>query len=181
MGAQPREVKVLTALSASMTVGFIVMMALGDNPPPAGAFCLASYYHLEPSESVISSVPPGSLRSWKRIEVAQVPIRTTSDRSIGDSGTNDLTALNVSHFLVCNGIIGGNGQIQATRMWYEQQQVEPQQGQGPQERTIRICVIISGKVNRPTDLQMKRVEALVKNLSREFRIGPDFISYVDWQ
>ena len=179
MGAQPREVKVLTALSASMTVGFIVMMALGDNPPPAGAFCLASYYHLEPSESLISSVPPGSLKSWNSIEVSYVRIGSTLGKSQSDRPNGiDSAALNSNHFLVCSGIIGGEGQITATRMWRQQQRVTS--GDSPQQ-AIRICVMVGGETNRPTDLQAKRVQMLLTALSREFGIHSDFISYRDWQ
>jgi hypothetical protein len=41
MSKQPRVVKVLAALLVSMTVGAFVLMALGNNPPSAGPFCLA--------------------------------------------------------------------------------------------------------------------------------------------
>lgn len=43
MGAQATEAKVVTASSASNDLGFTVLIAMDDNPPPAGAFCLASY------------------------------------------------------------------------------------------------------------------------------------------
>jgi hypothetical protein len=40
MSEQPRVAKVLAALVVSMTVGAIVLMALGNHPPSAGPFCL---------------------------------------------------------------------------------------------------------------------------------------------
>ena len=162
MGAQPREVKVLTALSASMTVGFIVMMALGDNPPPAGAFCLASYYHLEPSESVISCVPRADLKPWKSIEVSHIRIEAASAQNTGD----DPPALQSSHFLVCSGVIGSDGQITATEMWRQQVRGRVAGAQDATEHRIRVCVVLSSHMNRPTEMQAKRTQALVTALSR---------------
>ncbi len=40
MSDQSRVAKVLAALLVSMTTGAVVLMALGNNPPSAGAFCL---------------------------------------------------------------------------------------------------------------------------------------------
>jgi hypothetical protein len=161
------------------------MMALGDNPPPAGAFCLASYYHLEPSESVISCVPRADLKPWKGIEISYVRIEAASAGNASDDTSEGLgaahpAAVQASHFLVCGGIIGSDGKITATEMW-RQQQVTPAHGQGAVERKIRVCVVVGSHMNRPTDLQTKRTQALVTTLSREFGISPDSISHRDWQ
>ncbi|MCK4821571.1 hypothetical protein KA005_37740, partial [bacterium] len=48
MPNQVRVAKVLATLLTSMTIGAIVLMALGHNPPSAGPFSLWTYYRLDP-------------------------------------------------------------------------------------------------------------------------------------
>ena len=69
MSDQPRVAKVLAALLVSMTIGAVLLMALGNNAPLAGPFCLSSYYRLDPVEAAISSQAAQSPNRWKNIEV----------------------------------------------------------------------------------------------------------------
>ena len=185
MGAQPREVKVLAALSTSMTIGFLVLMALGNNPPSAGAFCLSSYYRLEPVETVISCPIDTEIESWKRIKVSYVkmPIaqksKTTNNQvEAVEQKTGPLTSVPTEshqsrgHFFVCDGIIGHNGGILATNKWEKQEQIESEQGP-----TIFISVITDGHSNGPTGIQIERICALIVALSKRFDIPPEYISY----
>jgi len=175
MSTQSRDAKVLAALLTSITATVIILMALGNNPPPAGAFCLSRYYHLSPIEKVISARSAQFSQSWDRIEIYYC-------------GTPFLLAQESSgcHFVVCNGIAGYDGQIQPTEKWQKQCSIIP--ASHPQavleaatNHTIRICVPAGSKTSRPSDVQIKRVEALVEALHRNFNIKPEAICYPeDW-
>ena len=146
MSNQPRVVKVLAALLVSMTVGAVVLMALGNNPPSAGPFCLSAYYRLD---SVLG-----------RLAAAQ------GLRNAGDLGC---------HFVLCNGTGASDGEIQTTESWQRQRSVQSAStGQG-HERTIRICLIGNGVSALTTDYQLKRLEILLEALCRRFSISPDAV------
>ena len=70
MQNQPRTAKVLAALLASMTVGAIVLMALGNNAPSAGPFTLASYYKLKPIKEAASCQVGPSAKRWSSTRTA---------------------------------------------------------------------------------------------------------------
>jgi hypothetical protein len=59
MSNQPRVVKVLAALLISMTTGAVLLMALGDNPPPNLCFVCLPTIDSIPS---IMRCNPGSTR-----------------------------------------------------------------------------------------------------------------------
>ncbi len=69
MSVQSREEKIFAALLVSITAGAIVLMALGNNPPPAGAFSLSLYHSLDPIKKVILSRTPQSPGRWSCIEI----------------------------------------------------------------------------------------------------------------
>ena len=69
MSEQIRVWKVLLVLLLSMTSGAVILMALGNNAPSAGAFCLSSYYNLLPAEAALSSRARQHPDRWERIEV----------------------------------------------------------------------------------------------------------------
>jgi hypothetical protein len=91
------------------------------------------------------------------------------------------------HYVICNGLGAGDGQIQPTERWQKQEPVnrdwlihEPQAGNGRQ--TIFICLIADVKDARPTRMQIKVTEELLKGLCRKFDIKPESIHYPgDWQ
>ena len=92
------------------------------------------------------------------------------DRDTAYNGVN-------CHFVICNGRVGHDGQIEPTEKWQYQSLVEHYSKQ-----TIRICVIVDDKAKIPTDFQIKRAEALVEKLCRKFNIQPESIRYPDdWQ
>ena len=69
MIVESREAKVFVALAISMTVGVVILQALGNNPPSAGAFCLSRYTRAVPVEEAVLSraAQPASL--WSGIEI----------------------------------------------------------------------------------------------------------------
>src|SRR4030042_5635756 len=69
MPNQPRVAKVLAALLVSMTVGAIVLVVLGTNPPSAGPFCLSAYYRLSSVEHVMRSRACQAADRWNSIEI----------------------------------------------------------------------------------------------------------------
>ena len=187
MGAQPREVKVVAALSASMTIGFLVLMALGNNPPSAGAFCLSSYYRLEPVNNVISHPADSNiqLKPWKRIKVSYINIPSVqnklSDKNRWKQPENINKPLTGSqsesqqirgHFFICDGIVGNNGQIIPTHKWQQQQQISSED-----DSTIVISVITGGYSNGPTGIQIERTGELVVAISKKFNIPTEYILY----
>lgn len=177
MSNQPRVVKVLAALLVSMTTGAIVLMALGNNPPSAGAFSLSVYCRLDPVEESIRSRAAQSPDRWNCIETYYSGSKTGGIEEL--ARLNRLTGpeeLNC-HFVICNGSGGGDGQIQPTARWRKQWSVTPDRTWYGTRQTIRVCVISDGQTTRPTDFQRKRLEALVEGLCRKFSIMPKRIYY----
>jgi len=168
MSNQPRVVKVLAALLISMTVGAFVLMALGNNPPSAGPFCLSAYYRLDAVDHAIQSRACQVPHRW---DVMEIYFSGTKRGSLQQpAGTADLNC----HFLICNGVGGGDGEIQASELWQKQWSLPPSrmwQGTG---KTIRICLIGDG-VAAPTDSQMKRLEMLLEALCRKFGLSADSV------
>jgi len=69
MSVRSRQTKVFAALLVSITVGAIILKALGNNPPSAGAFCLLRYYRLDPVEKSILSRAAQYPGRWSHIEI----------------------------------------------------------------------------------------------------------------
>jgi hypothetical protein len=172
-----RVVKVLTALLVSMTIGAIVLMALGHNPPSAGPFSLWTYYRLDPVKKAIISRAAQSPDRWNRIEIYYSGTNSGNIEQLAAlSGLASPDDLNC-HFCLCNGRGGGDGQIQPTEKWQRQWSVIPGRTSYGSSQTIRICVIADGKTSRPTDCQIKRIQVLVEELCKKFRISPESIYY----
>lgn len=177
MSNRPRVAKVLASLLVSMTTGTIVLMALGNNPPSAGPFCLSSYYQLNPVEKAISSQAAQFPGRWNRIEIYYSGTKAGNIEQLASlSGLASPEDINC-HFCICNGLGGSDGQIQTTEKWQKQWSIIPGQNWYGSSQTIRICVIADGQNSRPTDFQVKRTEALVESLCRKFEIQPQYIYY----
>jgi len=181
MSNQPRVAKVLAALLISMTSGAIVLMALGNNAPCAGPFCLSNYYRLDPVEKSLSSRAAQFPGRWNRIEIYYSGTKAGNIEQLASlAGLTSPEDINC-HFCVCSGLGGENGLIQPTEKWQRQWSIIPDRTWYGSSQTIRICIIADGQINHPTDLQIKRVEALVEGLYRKFDIQPKDIYYPsDW-
>jgi hypothetical protein len=182
MSNQPRVAKVLAALLLSMTAGAVVLMALGSNPPSAGPFCLSSYYRLDPVEKAIFARAAQSPSRWNCIEIYYSGTKAGNIEQLaslsGLAGPEDINC----HFVVCNGLGGGDGQIQTAEKWQRQWSSVPGRNWYGSGQTIRLCIIADGNTARPTDSQVKRVDALVEGLCRKFNVSPESIYYPkDWQ
>jgi len=181
MSNQPRVAKVLAALLISMTAGAVVLMALGNNPPSAPAFCLYSYYRLDPVENAIISRAAQSPDRWSCIEIYYSGTKAGNIEQL--SSLNGLASpedINC-HFCIYNGLGGDDGQIEPTRKWQSQWSIIPGRTWYGSGQTIRICIIAVGKTAPPTDFQIKRTEALVERLCRKFDIGSESVYYPsDW-
>ena len=182
MSNQPRVAKVLAALLISMTVGAIVLMALGNNPPSAGPFCLSIYYRLDPVEKAILSRSYQSPSRWNCIEIYYSGTKAGNiEQLVSLNGLASPEDINC-HFVICNGLGDGDGQIQPTEKWQRQWSIIPGRTWYGSGRTIRLCIIADGKTARPTDFQIKRTEALVEKLCRKFDIRPQTVYYPgDWR
>lgn len=194
MAAPSRQTKVLVALLVSIVVGIIILNLLGHNPPSAGAFCLSRYYSLVPVEKAVFCRAPRTTGYWKYIEIYysggnsrltySSKNSTQQSNSLGNVAGNE--GIN-SHFIVCNGHIGHDGQILPTERWQRQWPLNSQspnhiQTSTERRRAIYICVLANGKTTNTTQFQIKRTEALVAELCRKFKIPPEFIYYPSgWQ
>lgn len=168
-----RVVKVLATLLASMTIGAIVLMTMGHNPPTAGPFSLWSYYRLDPIKDMICSRQEQSSDQWKWIEVYYSGTRSGNIEQLASlNGLSDSRDINC-HFCIYNGFGGTDGQIQPTENWQKQTPAPGPNKWYGSDQTIRICVVADGRASRPTDCQIKRIQALVKQLCRNFDIKPD--------
>ncbi|HIJ52848.1 MAG TPA: hypothetical protein HPP66_06795 [Planctomycetes bacterium] len=186
MSVKSREAKVFAALALSMTAGVIILKALGNNPPSAGAFCLSDYTKVVPVEEAIEFRAGQSAVQWGRIEIYYSGTKAGNIQQLAFlSGLAEPEDINC-HFVICNGLGGGDGQIQTSEKWQNQWLVnhkwtndEPRAVDGVP--AIYICVIAEGKPTRPTNLQIKRTEALVEQLCRKFDIQSESIHYPnDW-
>lgn len=178
MTNQLRVWKVLLVLLISMTSGAIILMALGkNNTPSSGAFCLSSYYQLGSAETAIASRAPQSPDRWSRIEVFYSCTKGGDINWLAArSGLSEPKDLNC-HYVICNGLGGSDGDILSTEKWQTQTSVVPLQNWYGAKETIRICVVADGKNSFPTDCQMKRVQTLVRSLTRKFNITPENVLY----
>ena len=177
MTNQLRVWKVLLVLLISMTSGAIILMLLGDNAPSSGAFCLSSFYQLEPAEVALACRTEGSPDRWSRIEVFYSQTRGGDISWLAArSGLPDAKDLNC-HFVICNGLGGNDGDIQSTEKWKDQKSVVPLQNWYSAPQTIRICVVADGENSYGTDCQIKRVDQLVRRLMRRFMITKDNVLY----
>jgi hypothetical protein len=177
MSNQPRVAKVLAALLVSMTAGAIILMALGDNPPSAGAFSLASRIPVE--KAIRTSQPPGR---WDRIEIYYSGTKAGNIEQLASLGglasAEDINC----HFVICNGLGASDGQIQPTEKWQNQWSIIPGRTWYGSGQTIRICIIADGKSAHPTDSQRQMTHILVDELSRMFGIRYEFVYYPsDWR
>jgi hypothetical protein len=179
---QPRSVRVLVALLVSMTVGAVVLMALGNNPPSAGPFCLSSYYHLDRIEKTILSRAAQYPGRWNRIEIYYSATKAGNVEQLASlSGLTGPDEINC-HFVICNGLGGDDGQIQPTEKWQRQWSIIPGRTWYGTGQTIRICIIADDEAASLTDSQVKRTEALVEALCRKFEIPTDSVFYPsDWR
>ena len=204
MRTHSREKKVLVILGISITLGALILNALGHNPPSAGAFCLSRYYRLGPVKKSILSSTDQSRKHWSQIEIdysgtesgnieqlallskVDSPEDINPDREQNEEVSNGINY----HFIICNGKGGHDGLIQPTEKWQRQSSItagqsandEPVFCETPTEQTIYICVIADNETSFPTDFQIKRTEELVEGLCRKFNIQPESISYPDrWQ
>lgn len=177
MSNQPRVAKVLAALLVSMTTGAIVLMALSNDPPSAGPFCLSSYYRLDPVEKAITSRAAQSPNRWNCIEIYYSDTKAGNiEQLVSLNGLARPEDINC-HFVICNGLGADDGQIQSTEKWQRQWAIIPGKTWYGNGQTIRICIIADGKSSAPTDFQIKRAEAFIEALRRKFDIQPEKIYY----
>jgi hypothetical protein len=172
-----RVAKVLAILLASMTIGAIILMALGHNPPSAGPFSLWTYYSLDPVNKAISSRSIQIKDNWNSIEIYYSGTKTGNIEQLASlSGLTNPDDINC-HFCVYNGFGGDDGQIQATKKWQQSPAAS-----ADSNKTIRICIIADGKTKHPTDCQLKRIQVLVESLCKRFRIQLASIEYpIEWR
>ena len=177
MPNQARVAKVLATLLASMTIGAILLMVLGHNPPSAGPFSLWTYCLLDPVKEAIKLPAAQSSGSWDRIEVYYSGTKTGNIEQLASlnrlAGPEDIDC----HFCVCNGHGGHDGQILPTEKWQRQRSAISGSARYGGGQTVRICIIADGKTTYPTNCQIKRIQVLTEGLCEKFRIRPASIRY----
>ena len=152
-----------------MTVGAFVLMALGNNPPSAGPFCLSAYYQLDSVDHAVQSQACQAPRRWSSIEIYFSGTRRGNLQQ--PAGAVDMNC----HFVICNGAGSGDGEIQTSEQWQRQWSLRPSRTWQGSDKTIRICLIGDGVSAAPTNYQLKRLETLLEVLSRKFGIAAESI------
>ena len=182
MSNQTRVAKVLAALLVSMTSGAVVLMALGNNAPSEGPFCLSSYVRLDSVDKAILSRACQYPDRWNCIEIYYSGTKAGNIEQLASlNGLANPKDINF-HFCLCNGLGGHDGQIQPTEKWQKQWPAISGRTRYVSGQTIRICIIADGKSVNPTDCQIKRIQVLVEGLCKKFRIQPESIYYPsDWR
>ncbi len=177
MSVPSREAKVFAALLMSMSICAALLLALGKNPPSAGAFCLDDYYRLDPVEKNVSSQIEQFSGRWNAIEIfynchkSGYLTNTNQENELQDHIKDDY------HFALCNGLKGGDGIIITTEKWQIQQSAIDYNNPMSNEKTIRICIIKNSNLAEPTEYQEMRLEELIEELSRRFNVSPKEIYY----
>jgi hypothetical protein len=160
-----------------MTVGAVLLMAMGSNPPTAGPFSLSTYYRLDPIEQTITSEATQTADRWNCIEVYFSGTAGGNIEQLASlSGISSADLLDC-HFVVCNGLGAKDGQVEPTTRWQKQWSVIPSRSWYGTPQTIRICVVADGHDRLATNSQLRRVESLVDKLARRFDIAPAAIYY----
>lgn len=176
MATRNRSIAVLFALIASMTIGALILMALDNYRPRAGAYSLSSYLRLDPIEEVTKNTLLVAPVQWHRVEVyySWTSGGNAEDLSLLTGLANGSKA--EFHFVVCNGNGGDDGSVQAGDFWKLQRLCQNKGG------VIRVCVISDGNFETLTESQAKRTVDLVRSLSRTFQISPENIRFpVNWE
>jgi len=179
MSNQPRAAKVLALLLVSMTLGTIVLMTISGKPPSAGPFCLSTYYRLDPVEDAVTSQATQFATRWNCIEIYLSGTKAGNIEQLASLAGHTSPEQIDCHFVICNGLGDNDGQILATKKWQRQWSIIPGRSWYGTTQTIRICVVGDGKDNYPTNLQIRRVQALVEKLTRRFHIEPQMVYYPD--
>ncbi len=132
MSNQPRVAKVLLSLLVSMTAGAVILMALPNNAPSAGPFCLNAYYRLESVEKAVGLHNPQGFSRWNCIEIYFSNTKAGNVEQLAAlAGLNSPQDIN-SHFVVCNGLGGSDGQILPTYKWLKQWSIMMKTGSATQ-------------------------------------------------
>jgi hypothetical protein len=196
MTAQSRQTKVLVTLLVSIIVCTIILNILGHNPPSAGAFCLSQYNRLVPVEKLVGSRDVQRLGYWMGIEIyfseCKVNNRVVSGSNCRIEKSDSLSSISVlegnsCHFIIHNGLTGYDGQIEPTVKWNKQLPADCSVDSSKQQaahnvQTLYICIAMNDQSTQPTNFQIKRVQALVEELCREFNINSESVLYPsNWQ
>ena len=169
MASQNRTVAVLFTLLAAMTGGAVVLMALDNFAPSAGAYSLSSYLRLDSVEEVVGDSLQTTPAQWAGVEIFYSQTRGGNVQELALlAGLGGVKAPEF-HFVVCNGNGADDGIIQASTQWREQ-------SASGQSGIIRICVINDGQAPA-TNSQIQRTNSLVETLIRRYTISPSQIRY----
>jgi hypothetical protein len=173
-----RQTKVFAVLLMSMSLCATVLLALGKNPPSAGAFCLDDYYQLESVAETVSSQAIQSPDRWNRIEI----FFDGADSHDTSHGLLHGPLEPNYHFYICTGPTGIDGTICPTHKWNTQQPAANYDNSTQNEKTIRICIIAESNTTQPTNYQTTRLESLIAELTRRFDIPTQAINFPPlWQ
>jgi len=172
MATYPRQVKVFAALLISMTACAMVLMALGHNPPSAGAFCLSAFYTFDPVERVISSTVNHISNHYNSVEICYYAAASQCGEHSDAKDRLKFDHDRRYHFIVGSLNRPGDGRIRSTESWKTQSTLLADPDDGASQQTIRICILYDEKADVPTDLQIIRTEALIAGLCRKFDIDP---------
>ena len=163
-----RNKNIFYAALFSIFVGTMVLNILGNSLPAAGAFSLSDYNSLNPVKPLILSYNSEAVKNWEYVEIKNIVMdhesSAQSDRAHYDADN--------CHFVICNGVIGQDGQIITTENWKYQQSTPIDRWQDSGWNIIRIGIITGGINVSSTEIQVKRANLLAGTLAKKFDIPP---------
>jgi hypothetical protein len=162
-------IKTLAALLAALTVGTVVLMLMETAParpiiplPPLQALRAdgteAAVQFIEPAEAKLQG------QKWRNIV-------------IHDSSHDSADTILGCHFLIGNTNYGGDGSIEATRLWRRQEDGRHVfvPAHDYNANTIGICVLVDGGVAGMTPAQRASLVSLIRALQLALQIQPDHV------
>jgi len=171
MSNQSRVAKVLVALLASMTIGAVVLLVLGNNRPQGDLTTFSLSDHISIGSAMRPKVSSPSNR-WNTVEVFY---SGTTEGDIAQlaagQGKRDPGDIDC-HIVICNGRGQGNGTVLPTRRWQNQASAAST-GNG----TIRVCVVGDARQSPITQRQRTSLQEVVKHICRHYNIESRSIYY----
>lgn len=79
------------------------------------------------------------------------------------------------HFVICNGLGGGDGEIEVTSRWQSQRPAVYAMN-GGNDRTVSIAVVADGRNGQPSTMQIQQLTRLLAALQRRLGIAPDHVT-----
>ena len=178
MSSRERMTKVLGFLVMSVTAGAIILRLLQPAPlMDVTAFSLAAAFN--PIGQVFETRVPVDGSRWQYIDIHQSGTPSGNAQSLAESCRQKALGALAYHFVITNGRGGGDGRIQVSQQWTQQENAgwaglsrQPTSAGS----TIKVCLIGDFGQGPPGRVQLLQLEALLRSLQQRCQIPAENIS-----